>query len=51
MPTTQIIIIGVTGGKKWTRKRGRRDLHPSAATAGFALCNTLVDKREVFSPI
>lgn len=50
MPTTQIIIIGVTGGKEWMRRRGK-NLHPSAAGAGFALCNTLVDKREVFFPI
>lgn len=36
MPTAQISIIGVTGGKEWMRRSGRRNLHPAAA-AGFAL--------------
>lgn len=49
MPTTQIIIIGVTGGKEWMRRRGK-NLHPSAAGAGFALCNTLVDKERGIFP-
>lgn len=51
MATTQAIIIGVTGGKEWTMRRGRRNLHPSGGAAGFALCNTLLGKREVFFPI
>lgn len=37
MPTTQIIIVWVTGGKEMRGRRGRRNLHPPAAAAWICI--------------